>query len=209
MNDFEKINSPFVRELRPEGYIVTSKIADDMAWVFTDESVIASEKLHGTCSAVVIENGVVVAMFNRTARIPFIGKGRSKTFTEAVNNAIEKDRLILQDGIVWGEIIGPTLNGNPYMLEQHEFLPFDWIKEHLRYKSWGKYPKTYEAISEWFKELQPLYCWKIHSKEKADASPEYAFVEGIVFHHQDGRMAKLRKDMFCWWKGAHRHKEEP
>ncbi len=27
------------------------------------------------------------------------------------------------------------------------------------------------------------------------------FVEGIVFTHPDGRMAKLRRDMFDWFKG--------
>ena len=32
------------------------------------------------------------------------------------------------------------------------------------------------------------------------------FVEGIVFTHPDGRMAKLRKDMFPWFVGR-RHKE--
>ena len=32
------------------------------------------------------------------------------------------------------------------------------------------------------------------------------FVEGVIFTHPDGRMAKLRRDMFEWFKGA-KHKE--
>jgi hypothetical protein len=68
----------------------------------------------------------------------------------------------------------------------------------LTYKSWGKYPKDFNTISEWFKELMPLYAMR-----KADSK---GFVEGIVFTHPDGRMAKLRRDMFDWYKGP-RHKE--
>jgi hypothetical protein len=32
------------------------------------------------------------------------------------------------------------------------------------------------------------------------------FVEGIVFTHPDGRMAKLRRDMFDWFTGR-RHND--
>jgi hypothetical protein len=32
------------------------------------------------------------------------------------------------------------------------------------------------------------------------------FVEGIVFTHPDGRMAKLRRDMYPWYLGR-QHKE--
>jgi hypothetical protein len=34
---------------------------------------------------------------------------------------------------------------------------------------------------------------------------EEAFVEGVIFNHPDGRVAKLRRDMYDWWKGD-RHK---
>ena len=35
------------------------------------------------------------------------------------------------------------------------------------------------------------------------------FVEGVVFTHPDGRMAKLRIDMFDWYKGPrHKHLQE-
>ena len=30
---------------------------------------------------------------------------------------------------------------------------------------------------------------------------EEGFCEGVVFTHPDGRMAKLRKDMFPWYTG--------
>ena len=64
-------------------------------------------------------------------------------------------------------------------------------QKHLKYKSWGKYPKDFDNISEWFKELMPLYMLRKGVKD--------GFVEGVVFTHPDGRMAKLRKDMFDWY----------
>jgi hypothetical protein len=63
-------------------------------------------------------------------------------------------------------------------------------------------------MSKWFQELMPLYALMIHGSEKITADPtRVGFVEGVVFTHPDGRMAKLRKDMFDWYKGT-RHKEE-
>ena len=45
----------------------------------------------------------------------------------------------------------------------------------------------------------PLYNLRIHGKPLFDVNPH--FVEGIVFTHPDGRMAKLRRDMFDWYEG--------
>ena len=100
----------------------------------------------------------------------------------------------LLDGQHFGELIGPKVNGNPYKLKEHIWIPFETFgQKHLKYKSWGKYPKDFKNISEWFKELMPLYALMKGDKE--------GFVEGIVFTHPDGRMAKLRKDMFDWFEG--------
>lgn len=98
-------------------------------------------------------------------------------------------------------MIWEKVNGNPYGIEGHLWIPFKTYSwEKLNYKSWGKYPKDYETISNWFKELMPLFTLKVHGKEYGKH-----FVEGVVFTHPDGRMAKLRKDMFDWWAGS-RHK---
>jgi len=87
-------------------------------------------------------------------------------------------------------LIGPKVNCNPYKLNKHLWIPFStFAQKHLRYKSWGKYPKDFETISKWFKDLIPLYALMQGNREKG-------FVEGIVFTHPDGRMAKLRKSMF-------------
>ena len=124
----------------------------------------------------------------------------------------------LLDGQHFGELIGEKVNGNPYQIKSNLWIPFEtYAQKHLRYKSWGKYPKDFETISEWFKELMPLYALMVGSGEEIlettgkledikHTGRYTGFVEGIVFTHSDGRMAKLRCDMFQWYQGR-RHKE--
>lgn len=198
INDMPKLECPFVRV---EG-IVTPQINPGYEWVFEDESVMALEKLHGTNVSIIIENGVVSAIFNRTERIPFINKGKAY-ITEGVLNSFSRGYIdLLGDGQHFGELIGEKVNGNPYKIKGHLWIPFEtFCQKHLRYKSWGKYPKDFQTISEWFKELIPLYTSMTHGEEGRKG-----YVEGIVFTHPDGRMAKLRKDMFSWYSGE-RHGE--
>ncbi|MEK6792473.1 MAG: hypothetical protein AABX95_01505, partial [Nanoarchaeota archaeon] len=50
--------------------------------------------------------------------------------------------------------------------------------------------------SNWFeKDLIPLYASMVHGEEGRKSG----FVEGVIFLHPDGRMAKLRRDMFPFW----------
>ena len=109
----------------------------------------------------------------------------------------------LNPGQHFGELIGPMVNGNPYKLDVHLWIPFEtFAQKHLRYKSWGKYPKDFKTISDWFeKDLFSLYQSMVHGEEGRKM-----FVEGVVFTHPDGRMAKLRRDMFSWFSGR-RHKD--
>lgn len=198
INDFPKLECPFKRKLIDGTYIVYNEISDGYEWVFNDPNVFCVEKIHGTCCAVVIENGVVISLFNRTNRIPFIGGTLSKAFTQGVNNAVEKNRLLMTDGVHWGELIGPKIQKNDYKLEENEWLPFEWMREHLTYHSWHKYSKTYDSIREWFRK--PISEGGIFSlfmrKKGIEAKPE-----GVVFTHPDGKMAKIRLDMFDFWEG--------
>jgi hypothetical protein len=206
MHDFPKIESPFVRKEINGKYVVTPEIAKNYEWVFNDESVHAVEKLHGTCCSVIIEDGAIKSVWNRTERLPFFNKGK-RHIIEGFLESYERGYLDLPDGLWFGELIGKKVNGNPYSLDKHVWSPFKtYAWEHLSYKSWGKYPKDFETISEWFKDLMPLYSLKIHGKEF-----NKHFVEGIVFTHPDGRYAKLRRDMFSWYyennPNAKQHKE--
>jgi len=194
IRDMPKLHSPFVRKEIDGNYVVTDEVAEGMEWVFEDESTMAIEKLHGTNVSINIQDGVITGIWNRTERIPFFNK--NKTYiVEGILSSYQRGYMeFLPDGQHFGELIGEKVNGNPYKIEGHLWVPFDtYSRNHLRYKSWGKYPKDFKTISEWFKELMPLFTMKRGNKE--------GFVEGIVFTHPDGRMAKLRKDMFDWFKG--------
>lgn len=202
IKDMPKLESPFVRELNEKGeYLVTPQITPGYEWVFEDDKVMAIEKLHGTNVSIVIEGGVVTSIWNRTERIPFINKPK-KHIVEAILNSWERGYCdLLQDGQHFGEVIGPRVNGNPYKLDLHLWIPFStFAQNHLKFKSWGKYPKDFITISEWFKNLMPLY-WVMKHGMKIENEKYTGFIEGIVFTHPDGRMAKLRKDMFDWYTG--------
>lgn len=203
----EKLHSPFIRKEIDGRYIVTDEIAEDMKWVFEDENVMAIEKLHGSNVSILIENGDIKNIWNRKNRIKFFDKNK-KFIIEGLLEANKKGYMdMLPDGQHFGELIGKKVNGNPYNLNNHIWIPFKtFSQKHLRYKSWGRYPKDFNTISEWFKELLPLYGGMIHGKDGKISSENWKemskklFVEGIVFTHKDGRMAKLRKDMFSWFK---------
>lgn len=202
----EKIECPFIRKLNEKGeYLVTPEITPGYSWVFDDPEVICVEKLHGTNVSILIVDGVITGVWNRTERIPFFNKGK-KWLIEGVLNSFERGYMeFLPDGQHFGELIGPKVNGNPYKLTEHLWIPFKtFCQKHLRYKSWGKYPKDFNTISNWFeKDLIPLYASM--QGNRADG-----FIEGVVFTHPDGRYAKLRKDMYGWFVGRREHvpKEE-
>lgn len=202
LHDMPKLQSPFVRKVNEKGdYVVTPEITEGYEWVFNDESVMAIEKLHGTNVSILIEDGQIKQIFNRTERLPFFNKGKQHIILGVMEAYSRGYTEFLADGQHFGELIGPKVNGNPYKLEKNLWIPFGgYAQESLRYKSWGKYPKDFNTISNWFKELMPLYMMKRGIKD--------GFVEGIVFTHpKTGQMAKLRRDMFDWYVGP-RHKED-
>ncbi|MBI4162746.1 MAG: RNA ligase family protein [Candidatus Aenigmarchaeota archaeon] len=195
--DMPKLESPFLRKTINGEYIVTPEITEGYEWVFSDSNVKATEKLDGTNVSIVMESGELTAVFNRLNPIKMItGDWR---INEALVEATKKEYIPSEDGQFFGEVIGPAINGNPYKLERHIWIPLAYVWDHLAYKSWGKYPKTYEAISKWLKD-------DIFSLFMRKRAGQIAFPEGVVFIHPDGRMAKLRRDMFDWWTGQ-KHKE--
>ncbi len=199
INKMLKLESPFVREKIDGKYVVTPKIAEDYEWVFKDDSVKAIEKLHGmNVSIYVNEQGIITHIWTKGRRVQFFNMD-NQTVIKGLLNSYNKGYMeFLLTGQHFGELIGPGSQSNLYRIKEPLWIPFEThAKGKLYYKSWGKYPKTFEAISEWFKTLLPLYCSRVGS--------DSTFVEGIVFTHPDGRMAKLRKDMFDWFEGP-RHK---
>ena len=195
ITDMPKLHSPFVRVKGDTGYCVTPMVEEGFEWVFTDDSVIAVEKLNGTNVSVLVDNGVVTAVWNRDTRLPFFNRGK-RNIIEGVMEAYDRGYIdMLLDGQHFGELIGPRIQGNPYNLTEPLWIPFEtYSQRKLVYRSWGKYPKTFDAISEWFKDLPSAFMLM-----RGDRT---ASAEGIVFTRPaDGAMAKLRVDMFVWYTG--------
>lgn len=155
--------------------------------------------MDGTDISIIVENGNISSIWNRTVRIPFFCKGKSHIISGLLAS-FDRGYCDLPDGQHFGELIGEKLNGNPLRIEGHLWIPFNtYVREHFAYKSWGKYPKTYEAIREWF--MKPIADGGIFSlfmrKRGIEAKPE-----GIVFQNlETGQMAKLRIDMFDFFTG--------
>lgn len=67
------------------------------------------------------------------------------------------------------ELCGPKIGKNPEKLERYELI------RHGQNVTTGGPERTYEGLKAWLKEV---------------------YYEGLVFHHPDGRMAKIRRKDF-------------
>lgn len=218
LTDFPKVECPFVRNIysvnkedfnkhgsqlklrTPEVYLVTNQVNPGYEWVFDDPDTIAVEKLDGTNVKIKTENGRLISLQNRKNIIDPLQILKGNT------HLIEGIFLSIQKGYVEdnkeqaGEVIGPKLQGNPYQLEKHEWYPFDKAIKDLRYKSFHNHERTFDNLSEWFKNhLKSLHHSKRVGYENA------IFAEGVIFYNLKRRdenksyMAKLRRDMFDWY----------
>lgn len=203
IKDFPKIKSPFKRTHNAKGeYVVTPEIEEGYEWVF-EPGVRAVDKLHGTNICVHTHEGKIVAVDNRTTRILhppieiYTKKSSSQSrFLLGILNSVDRGWLeTYPDESVYGELIGPDINTNLHETPYPLFVPFEYLYERCHWKSWvnNKYPKNFEAISDWFKELISLFTQRVFKKE--------ILGEGVIFRHPDGRVAKLRRDMFDWYEG--------
>lgn len=199
--DFPKLRSPFVRAGNP--YLVTPTTDPDLEWVFNTPGVKAVDKLDGTNVCVHIHNQRIVAADNRKTRkfdghVQTRGDAWNGMLLEGLSHAIQRKWLSpntnTNTSAIYGELIGPKINGNRHQLTHHLFVPFDYLAKSCHWKSFvqNTHPKTFEAISEWFKDHLPSL---FNQRMKLPPIP----AEGVVFHHPDGRMAKLRRDMFEWY----------
>ncbi|MEE9214805.1 MAG: RNA ligase family protein [Thermodesulfobacteriota bacterium] len=196
-DDMPKLLSPFKREWRDSIYVVTPTIEEGYNWVFEDPTVMAVEKLDGTNVSVVMNGGQLVGLWNRTQPQMFDTLSNNR-YIEGVRNCPNLGHALAKDGQHFGELMGPKIQKNFLKLDETRWYPFEYLKEKATYRSYHKYPKTFENISNWFKtDLFSL----VYQRKHSDKVPP----EGIVFHHPDGRMAKLRRDMFDWYEGKRHH----
>lgn len=211
--DFPKLDSPFQREYVDGEYVVRPQINSGYEWVFEDtDNVKAVEKLHGTNTSVVIENGEVVRGYTRIGdnKIQEVNPYQPKhqRVAEGIAEAVKRGYLDdYPDGQHFGETIGEGFHGNPYDIDGHIFVPFERLRNKVYFKSYGNHPTDFESIKEWFMDgLIPLFYSKWHGMSFEEAN-EKGFIEGVVFYHtKTGDQAKLRRDMFKEYEGK-RHKQ--
>jgi len=229
IKDMPKLYSPFEREKVDGKYVCIPKIREGFEWVFKPDT-LAVDKLDGTNVSILVRDGQVIRMFNRTNQIPFFSKN-SDRFYQGISNALRRGYFIPgDDGQFFGELIGPKIQGNPYQLDEYLWVPFEHLKRKYYFKFWQEFiaevfsthdfvrddtvieigpmkPQlVFEEISELFKSLWSVFkrSRKV-SGEISDVTADLPFTglaaEGIVFYSPDGKMAKLRRDMFDWYTG--------
>jgi hypothetical protein len=174
----KKIPTMFVRN--PENMQeILDQPHPDCEWVFRGEGV-ATRKYDGTCCK--IEGGVLFKRREVKPRSPipfaFIEE-QLDTVTGKRMGWMPVDRNNRQDqyhresftGQPDGtyELIGPKIQGNPEGLESRT------LKAHSEATVFEDCPRTFEKLRAW-----------LATKD----------IEGIVFHHSDGRMAKIKKRDF-------------
>ena len=195
--NFPKIKSPFVRQKINGKYQVTPEIAEGYEWVFEDPAVLAVDKLHGTNICCIFDKGVLQTIDNRTTRItdqPHISANWSPDAYRAIEGVVQALKRGWIDkhytGRMYGELVGPAINGNIHKLDMHHFVPFDYLKKKCTWRSWSgnKCPKTFDSIQNWFSTIPSLFTERMTGRKELG--------EGIVFHGKNGEMAKLRRDMY-------------
>ena len=213
--DYPKLESPFSRETIDGVHQCIPKIREEYRWVWSEDC-IAVDKLDGTNVSVKMLNGRVKSIYNRCNVIDIWKSG--KWFYDGVRNAIDRkyfDPLEYNDEQIFGELIGPKIQGNPYKLTEHLWVPFEYLKENYYYKFWqhdvvkeciGKTnDEIFNITSDVFKGLWSIYKrqhdikGEVNEKSVFEDSPA---AEGIVFYNsKTNEKCKLRRDMFVWYVG--------
>jgi hypothetical protein len=188
----KKIPSLFVRS-HHENHRLLDELAPGNGWVIAGEG-IATVKYDGTACrvqdgrlwkrCVLGPDDPTPAGWEPAEPDPDPGSGRWPGWLPVGDGAedrghreaFEAENGELADGTY--ELVGPTVRANPYDLDQHYLLRHG--------DSWyppGVVPVGFEELAEWFAS------WGY--------DPEFGFaVEGIVWHHPDGRKAKVKRSDF-------------
>lgn len=177
----KKIPTIFIRnpDKRSE---VLNEINPVCEWVFTEEFIVVTRKIDGTC--VLIKDGemfkrreikkgkptpddFVLADYDKTTGktvgwMPAVDSKQDRWHMEAFSLAYFTDGTY--------ELIGPKIQGNPEGESEHILIKHSFCEEYL-----DCYPIGFNKIKDWLSDKD---------------------IEGLVFNHQDGRMAKIKKRDF-------------
>jgi hypothetical protein len=169
---------------RGTDFRVTPQIRAGTEWVFRGEGV-ATEKLDGTNVRLSVFDGKVRMVEKRcNPTREERASGAEPGYVEAHREAPEDKHIFKAadgtnvsswpDGAWSCEAVGPKIQGNPLGLPTPTCYPFSLYPIVLT-----DVPRYYEGLRAMFQNFQSRY------------SPGHV-AEGIVFHHPDGRMAKIK-----------------
>lgn len=185
----EKIPTIFERG---EHGLVINKPVPGTEWVFAGEGV-ATEKLDGTNVRLTVRNGTIVRVEKRRnptkeqkgdgIRDPWyvdasILNPQDKHIMRAAESTYAQD---LADGEHCCEAVGGKIQGNPLGLSVTHCVPFN-EPGHMPF--YDNFPREF---IEMHAALRCMFSQYYGSTELA---------EGIVFHHPDGRRAKIKRKDF-------------
>ncbi len=178
----QKIPTMFVRDESKAGHPVMDEWKPECHWVRDGEGV-PTVKMDGT--NVKIENGELSKRqkpkerdYDNAAYVPCVRSDPSDRWAWEAFDALE-DKA---DGIY--ELLGPKIQGNPHAFIAHRMMRVVPVNHSMQFRqSFGaEAPRTFDGLREFFE------------------SSVGAQFEGIVFHHPDGRMAKIkRRDFGLKW----------
>lgn len=174
---------------RGDDFKVINEITPGCEWVFNGEGV-ATEKLDGTNVQITIKDGSAIKLEKRRnptkeekARGEVDGSyvlvtddPGDKYIRDAINNT---DFATWPDGEHSAEAIGPKIQGNPLKLERHILVRhadapiYSGVQSHML----GAIDK-FDYLKNMIR-VSSLYS-------------QTAWIEGFVFRHPDGRMAKIK-----------------
>lgn len=185
---------------RGDDFKVANRPRAGCEWVFAGEGV-ATEKLDGTNIRITVRSGQVVRVEKR--RNPSKAQKQQGIVDGWYVDADEygkDDKWIFEavratDVTGWpegehsAEALGPSIQGNALGLTQHICVPFN-----LEVPSYNDVPRSFDRLREYLAVLDSKF------------SPGH-LAEGLVFHHPDGRRAKIKRKDFAGVDAARSSRE--
>lgn len=183
----QKIPTLFERDAK---FLVMDIWRADCTWV-RDGQGVATEKVDGTNVRLTIRSGTVVRVEKR--RNPSKQQKAAGIVDAWYTDALTSDpadahiyaAVALTDCTTWVdgehscEAIGPNIQGNPLGLANPVCIPFNNLD-----RVWhSDAPRTFDGL------------YAILATQDSRLSPGH-LAEGIVFHHPDGRRAKIKRKDF-------------
>jgi hypothetical protein len=175
----KKIPTIFIRD-EENRKLVTREPNPACQWVFDCEGA-PTRKYDGTCCMIsgdgyfkrreIKPGGQIPTDFREEMADPVTGKRVGWVPVDPSNPADRYHLEALRQGLPHGtyELVGPKIQGNP------EGTAIHYLKKHAEAHIYDGVPRDFDGLRAWIANMD---------------------IEGLVFHHPDGRMAKIKKRDF-------------